>query len=172
MLQPCFGSFVTESLVTNPCFHVQPDFAIPKSQPVAASRAHSTNSKRTSFLVATIHVCLQERCERMGHDASLLEVHLDVVIANGLQELEQLNLGNLQFPHLQKTLDVHGTEHDRLRLIQCTLNGVLWVLWVLWVLLVLWVLWVLLCVVVCCFGSCGSRGCCVCVVCGVCGTND
>ena len=118
VLQPCFGSVVNESLVTSPLFHVRPDLVTLKSQLVAAIACPVHKLQARIFHGATVRdVRLHDRCDQMGHATSLLEVHRSAAIACCLQELGQLNLGNLPLPLLQKTLDVHGAQHDRLQFV-------------------------------------------------------
>ena len=123
VLEPCFGSVVNESLVTSPPCHVQPDLVVLKSQLIAAIACPIHKLKAHIFHGATVRdVRKLERWDQIGHATSLLEVHLGVAIAYCLQELEQLNFGNLPLPLLQKIPVVQGAEHDRLQLVQGTLN--------------------------------------------------
>ena len=124
VLQPCFGSVVNETLVTSPPFHVQPDLVILNSQLVAAIACPIHKLQARIFHGATVGDVRQlKRCDQIGHATSLFEVHLNVATARSLQEFEQLNLGNLPLPLLQKTPDVNGAEHDRFQLVQGTLNA-------------------------------------------------
>ena len=85
VLEPSFGCVVSESLVTSPPFHVQPDLVILKSQLIAVIACPIHKLQAHIFHGATLRdVRQQEECGQIGHATSLLEVHLGVVIANCL----------------------------------------------------------------------------------------